>query len=52
MCMPLKPQSLHVDLHEHHEVAYHSPALALIAWLMALLALNPSKLLNIPGRKV
>ncbi|CAK9000248.1 unnamed protein product [Durusdinium trenchii] len=25
MCMPLKPQSLHVDLHEHHEVAYHSP---------------------------
>eukprot|EP00438_Fugacium_kawagutii_P010494 Skav205487 [mRNA] locus=scaffold830:468004:477239:- [translate_table: standard] len=28
LCMPLKPQSLHVDLHEHHEEAYHSP----VAW--------------------
>mmetsp|Transcript_26174 Transcript_26174/g.60610 ORF Transcript_26174/g.60610 Transcript_26174/m.60610 type:complete len:458 (+) Transcript_26174:72-1445(+) len=25
LCMPLKPESLHVDLHEHHEKAYHSP---------------------------
>ena len=25
LCMPLKPESLHVDLHEHHEEAYHSP---------------------------
>ena len=25
LCMPLKPKSLHVDLHEHHEAAYHSP---------------------------
>eukprot|EP00434_Breviolum_minutum_P006567 symbB.v1.2.005796.t1/scaffold317.1/size229983/7 len=25
MCVSLKPQSLHVDLHEHHESAYHSP---------------------------
>lgn len=30
MCVPLKPQSLHVDLHEHHESAYHSP----VAWLV------------------
>ncbi|CAJ1419535.1 unnamed protein product [Effrenium voratum] len=27
LCMPLKPKSLHVDLHEHHEAAYHSAAL-------------------------
>ena len=25
LCMPLKPESLHVDLHEQHEEAYHSP---------------------------
>ena len=43
MCVPLKPQSLHVDLHEHHESAYHSP----VAWLLNSLGFGSPKM----GRK-
>lgn len=35
LCMPLLPESLHVDLHEQHESAYHSPAGASAAWKRA-----------------